>query len=85
MILPDDNFLILFLFVLLIADYSIEDALLRLPGILRGNVGEINIQGVGYGRYNVTVDGQRLGFTGLAFGREYDTHYNFSKSCTHHR
>ena len=53
------------------ADYSIENALLRLPGIQRGNVGEINIRGVGYGRYNVTIDGQRLGSTGLG-DRSFD-------------
>ncbi len=53
------------------ADYSIEGAVLRLPGVQRGETGKINIRGVGYGKYNVTVDGQRFGSTGLG-DRSFD-------------
>ncbi|MEX0686658.1 MAG: TonB-dependent receptor [Balneolales bacterium] len=46
------------------ADYSVEDALAHVVGVQAGRRGEINLRGVGYNRYNVTVDGVRMGSTG---------------------
>ena len=46
-------------------DPSIQDALIRIPGVQAGSFGEINIRGAGLNRYNVSIDGQRLAATGL--------------------
>lgn len=47
------------------ADYTIKEALSRMTGIQVGRRGDINIRGVGYNRYNVLIDGQRVGMTGM--------------------
>lgn len=44
---------------------SVEEALARLPGVQVTQDGRINIRGAGYKSYYVTVDGQRMGTTGL--------------------
>ncbi len=41
-------------------DYSVRDALLRLPGVQADRRGELNLRGVGHHRYSVSLDGQRL-------------------------
>jgi TonB-dependent receptor len=52
-------------------DFSVSDALLRLNGVYAGPRGEVNLRGVGYNRYRVTLDGQRLASTGLG-DRSFD-------------
>ncbi|MEX0686175.1 MAG: TonB-dependent receptor [Balneolales bacterium] len=46
-------------------DASIQEALIRIPGVQAGSQGDINLRGAGLNRYYVTVDGQRIGSTGL--------------------
>jgi len=46
------------------SDYTVAEALARIPAVQLGHQGDINIRGTGYNLYNVTVDGQRLGTTG---------------------
>lgn len=46
-------------------DYTVEEALARIPGIQVDREGNINLRGVGQENYYVTVNGQRLGTTGL--------------------
>lgn len=46
------------------ADYSVEDALRRLPGAQSSRSGQISLLGTGLNRYYVMIDGQRLGSTG---------------------
>ncbi len=46
-------------------DYTVRDALIRVPGIQVGSNREINLRGVGRNAYNVTLDGQRMATTGL--------------------
>lgn len=46
-------------------DYTVEEALARIPGIQVDRDGNINLRGVGQKNYYVTVNGQRLGTTGL--------------------
>ncbi len=46
-------------------DYTVRDALVRVPGIQVGSNREINLRGVGRNAYNVTLDGQRMATTGL--------------------
>lgn len=52
-------------------DFSVEDVLLRYVGSSAGERGEINFRGVGFNRYNVTVDGFRLASSGFG-DRSYD-------------
>ncbi len=53
------------------ADYTVEDAMVRISGVQVDRHGRINLRGVGPDRYNVTVDGQRIGTTG-AGDRRFD-------------
>lgn len=46
-------------------DYTVEDGIARIPGVQVVQRGQLNIRGVGRNLYNVTIDGQRLGSTGL--------------------
>lgn len=46
-------------------DYSVEEAMARIPGVQVARDGDINLRGVGYKSYYVTVNGQRMGTTGL--------------------
>jgi TonB-dependent receptor len=52
-------------------DQSVSDALLRFNGVYGGPRGEVNLRGVGYNRYRVAVNGQRLANTGLG-DRSFD-------------
>ncbi len=52
-------------------DYTVKDAMARVSGVQVGRRGTINLRGVGLARYNVTVDGQRIGSTG-AGDRSFD-------------
>ncbi|MEX2363718.1 MAG: outer membrane beta-barrel protein, partial [Balneolaceae bacterium] len=52
-------------------DYSIKEALVRVPGIQVSREGEINIRGTGFDSYNVTLNGQRLANTGFE-NRSFD-------------
>jgi len=45
-------------------DYTVAEALTRVPAVQIGHDGDVNIRGTGFNLYNVTVDGQRLGTTG---------------------
>lgn len=47
------------------SDYTVDDALRRLPGVQSTRRGEVNLRGAGLNRYNATVDGQRLSTTGM--------------------
>lgn len=47
------------------ADYSVADGLIRLPGMQKNMNGQLNLRGVGYDQFYVTVDGQRLGTGGM--------------------
>lgn len=53
------------------ADITVEEALARIPGVMVGSRGEINIRGTGRNRFSVTMDGQRLGSTGTG-DRSFD-------------
>lgn len=53
------------------SDYSIRDAVIRVPGVQANRNGNINLRGVGFNRFNVVIDGQRLATTGLG-SREVD-------------
>jgi len=46
-------------------DYTVRDALIRVPGVQAGSNREINLRGIGLHSYNVTLDGQRMATTGL--------------------
>jgi TonB-dependent receptor len=46
-------------------DYSVEDALARVPGFQVDHRRKINLRGIGQNRYNVTINGYRMGTTGL--------------------
>src|SRR5690554_1847428 len=54
-------------------DYSLEDALARFPGVQMNREGKINIRGLGYTSYYVSMDGQRLANTGFG-DRSFDLH-----------
>lgn len=62
-------------------DFTVRDALIRLPGVQAGRRGEINVRGVGLHRYNVTLDGMRMGSTDPA-GRGVDPAI-FSREMVH--
>ncbi len=49
----------------LFTDYSVQDALARLPGIQVDRRRNIFVRGLGPGRYNVTVDGQAMATNGF--------------------
>ena len=53
------------------ADYTVEDAMARVTGMQVNQRGAINLRGAGLNRYNVTLDGQRIGTTG-AGDRSFD-------------
>lgn len=53
------------------ADYTIRDALARVPGVQVGPRGEVNLRGAGLGRFLVKMDGRRLASTG-AGDRSFD-------------
>ncbi|MEX2603146.1 MAG: outer membrane beta-barrel protein [Gracilimonas sp.] len=46
-------------------DYSVKKALIRIPGIQVSRDGDINIRGVGYDAYAVSLNGFRLSNTGM--------------------
>lgn len=46
------------------ADYSVQDAMKRIPGIQASRSGEINLRGVGIDQFYVMMDGQRVAGTG---------------------
>ncbi len=48
------------------ADYSVQDAIVRIAGVQAGGQGEISLRGSGLGRFNVTVDGQQVATTGIS-------------------
>ncbi|MEX0720968.1 MAG: TonB-dependent receptor [Balneolaceae bacterium] len=52
-------------------DYSVKEALVRVPGIQVSREGDINIRGAGYDAYAVTFNGQRMAGTGLGI-RSFD-------------
>src|SRR5690554_1756994 len=52
-------------------DYSVENALIRFAGVQMNREGKINIRGLGYTSYYVTMDGQRLANTGFG-DRSFD-------------
>lgn len=41
-------------------DYTVADAMARIPGVQVGRMGEVNIRGAGRQAYSVLVDGQRM-------------------------
>ncbi len=53
------------------ADYSVQDAMARIPGVQIDHTGEVNIRGAGLNNYNVTIDGLRTGTTGIG-NRSFD-------------
>ncbi|SMO94212.1 TonB-dependent receptor [Gracilimonas mengyeensis] len=46
-------------------DFSVQEALMRLPGVQVNRDGTINLRGAGQDAFYVTINGQRLGNTGL--------------------
>ncbi|MEX2603147.1 MAG: TonB-dependent receptor plug domain-containing protein, partial [Gracilimonas sp.] len=46
-------------------DFTVEEAIARIPGVQVDRDGNINLRGVGQNNYYVTVNGQRMGTTGL--------------------
>ncbi|MAO64070.1 MAG: hypothetical protein CL666_03645 [Balneola sp.] len=46
-------------------DYSVQDVLRRMPGVQVSRDGNVNIRGVGYQKYGVSVNGLRLAPTGM--------------------
>jgi TonB-dependent receptor len=46
-------------------DYSVEDLLIRFSGVQSGSRGQLSLLGIGYNRFSASVDGQRLGSSGL--------------------
>lgn len=47
-------------------DYSLQDAMIRVPGVQAGKRQEVNVRGVGRNQYNVTIDGQQIATTGAS-------------------
>ena len=62
-------------------DFTVRDALIRMPGVQAGRRGEVNVRGAGLHQYNVTIDGLRMGSTAPA-GREVDLDI-FSREMLH--
>lgn len=46
------------------ADYTVQDAIVRMPGVQTSGRGDFSLRGTGLGMYNITVDGQRMATTG---------------------
>ncbi len=44
-------------------DYTVQEALIRIPGVQVNRDGQLNLRGVGYNNYYVLVNGQRLSAT----------------------
>lgn len=52
-------------------DYSVQDALYRMPGVQVNQYGEFNIRGAGYGNFYAMINGQRASITSQS-GRSFD-------------
>jgi len=46
-------------------DMTLQDAISRFPGVHVGLEGDVNIRGVGYNQFNVTLNGRQMASTGL--------------------